>query len=51
MAEAIPSHTQIEQDPDSERVLELGIDLGLFDDNLRLTPLERLWAILSCPEP
>ncbi len=26
----------------TDRALELGIDLGLLDENLRLTPLERM---------
>ncbi len=42
MAEVVPSQTQIEQDPDAERALELGIDLSLIDENLHLTPLERM---------
>jgi len=29
-------------DPHVRRALELGIDLGLIDENLRLTPLERM---------
>ena len=42
MAEVPKSQLQIEQDPDEKRALELGIDLALLDENLRLTPLERM---------
>ena len=36
-----PSKNPVE-DPDVKRALELGIDLAQIDDNLRLTPLERM---------
>ena len=29
-------------DPQAQKAEELGIDLGLLDENLRLTPLERM---------
>lgn len=39
-------HPQLEdrydQDPQADRARELGIDLSIIDENLRLTPLERM---------
>ena len=42
MAETVPSQPPIAEDPELEHALKLGIDLGLIDENLRLTPLERM---------
>jgi len=37
-----PPQAPTTRDSVEERARELGIDLGLIDENLRLTPLERM---------